>query len=81
MIRWHHGFNGHEFVQTLGDSGGLGRLVCCSPCGRRAGHSLATEQQQHFLQSLSTLLYYCFCFVFWFFWPQGVCDLSSLIRD
>ena len=57
MVRWHHRFSGHEFVQTLGDSGGLGRQVCCSPCGRRAGHILATEQQQHFLESLSILLH------------------------
>ena len=25
--------NGHEFEQTLGDSKGQGRLVCCSPRG------------------------------------------------
>ena len=57
MIRWHHRFNGHEFVQTLGDGGGQGSLVCCSPCGRRVGHSLATEQQQHFLEYLLNLLH------------------------
>ena len=57
MVRWHHGFSGHEFMQTLWDSGGLGRLVCCSPCGRRAGHILATEQQQRFLEPLSILLH------------------------
>ena len=22
MVRWHHGLNGHELEQTLGDSGG-----------------------------------------------------------
>ena len=22
MVRWHHQLNGHEFEQTLGDSGG-----------------------------------------------------------
>ena len=31
MVGWHHWLNGHEFVQTLGDSGGQGSLVCCSP--------------------------------------------------
>ena len=32
-MRWMNGvqFNGHEFVQTLGDSEGQGSLVCCSP--------------------------------------------------
>ena len=33
MVGWHHWFNGHEFVQTLGDSEGRGNLVCCSPWG------------------------------------------------
>ena len=23
MVGWHHQLNGHEFVQTLGDSGGM----------------------------------------------------------
>ena len=31
MVGWHHQLNGHEFEQTLGDSGGQGSLVCCSP--------------------------------------------------
>ena len=31
MIGWHHGLNGHDFEQTLGDSKGLGSLACCSP--------------------------------------------------
>ena len=29
--RWHHQLNGHEFVQTLGDSERQGSLVCYSP--------------------------------------------------
>ena len=29
----HHRLKGHEFEQTLGDSGGQRSLVCCSPCG------------------------------------------------
>ena len=33
MVRWHHQLNGHEFEQTLGDSGGQGSLACCSPWG------------------------------------------------
>jgi len=31
MVGWHHGLNGHEFEQALGDSGEQGNLVCCSP--------------------------------------------------
>ena len=30
MVVWHHGLNGHEFEQTLGDGEGQGSLVCCS---------------------------------------------------
>jgi len=30
MVGWHHWLNGLEFDQTLGDSEGQGRLVCCS---------------------------------------------------
>ena len=30
-FEWHHRFNGHEFEQTPGDSGGQGSLLCCSP--------------------------------------------------
>ena len=33
MVGWHHGLNGHEFEQTLGDSEGQGKLACCSPRG------------------------------------------------
>ena len=33
LTGWHHGLNGHEFEQTLGDSKGQGSLVCCSPWG------------------------------------------------
>ena len=31
MVEWHHRLSGHVFEQTLGDSEGLGGLVCCSP--------------------------------------------------
>ena len=35
MVGWHHRLSGHEFEQTLGESGGKGRLACCSPWGRK----------------------------------------------
>ena len=34
MVGWHHQLNGHEFEQTLEESG-QGSLVCCSPWGRK----------------------------------------------
>ena len=44
MVGWHHRFNGHEFEQTLGDSGGQGSLVCCSPWGcQESDMTRATE--------------------------------------
>ena len=48
-MRWsdRHEFeqlNGHEFEQTLGDSGGQRSLACCSPWGHRVGHGLVTKQ-------------------------------------
>ena len=36
MVGWHHGLNGHEFEQTLGDSGGHRSLVRGDPWGREA---------------------------------------------
>ena len=35
MVGWHHWLNGYEFEQTLGDSGGQGGLVYCSPWGHK----------------------------------------------
>ena len=35
MVGWHDRLNGHEFEQTLGDSGGQRSLACCSPWGRK----------------------------------------------
>ena len=35
MVGWHHGLDGHEFEQGLGDGEGQGSLVCCSPWGRK----------------------------------------------
>ena len=32
-------------LSKLGDSGGQGSLVCCSPWGHRVGQNLATEQK------------------------------------
>ena len=42
MTRGHYQLNGRELEQTLGDSGGQGSLVCCSPWDRK--ESDMTEQ-------------------------------------
>ena len=42
MVGWHDRLNGHEFEQAPGDGEGQGRLVCCSPWGRK--DSDTTEQ-------------------------------------
>ena len=35
-VGWHPWLDSHEFEQTVGGSEGQGRLVCCSPQGRKA---------------------------------------------
>ena len=35
MVWWHLQLNGHEFEQAPGYGEGQGRLVCCSPWGRK----------------------------------------------
>ena len=35
MDGWHHGLNGHEFEQALGNGDGQGSLACCSPWGHK----------------------------------------------
>ena len=35
MVRWHYWLNGHEFEQAPGGGEGQGKLVCCSPWGRK----------------------------------------------
>ena len=47
MVRWRRRLNGHEFEQTLGNSGGQRSLVCYSPWGSQTVvHDLVTEQQE-----------------------------------
>ena len=48
MVGWHHQLNGHEFVQTPGDSEEQGSLVCCMwPMGsQKVRHDWAAEQQE-----------------------------------
>ena len=44
MAGWLHWINGHEFVQTLGDSEGHGSLALHSMVSQRVRHNWATEQ-------------------------------------
>ena len=46
MAGWHHGLNGHEFDQTLGDAEGQRRLACCSPWGFKELDTTERQQQQ-----------------------------------
>ena len=56
MVGWHHLLNGHEFEQTPGDGEGWMVKAEAKPVmlqfmrSQRAGHELATEQQQWFFQ-------------------------------
>ena len=43
MFGWHHGLNGHEFEQIVGDSVGQGSVACFSP--QDGKESDMTEQQ------------------------------------
>ena len=52
MVGWHHRLNGHEFEQTLGDSGGQRSLACCSLWDHRVGQDIATEQVSEAYPSL-----------------------------
>ena len=61
MIEYHHQLNGHEFEQTLGDSGGQRSLVLQSMGSQRVGHNLLTEQQQSRIDMRDTL---CFTHLF-----------------
>ena len=35
MVGWYHRLNGHVFEQAPGVGEGEGRLLCCSPWGRK----------------------------------------------
>ena len=52
MAGQHHGCNGHELGQTLGDGEGQGGLVCCRPWGRKeldwAAEQPRVAQQQFY---------------------------------
>ena len=66
MVRQHHRFNGHDFEQSLGDSGVQRILGCSSPWGhKKVRHDLTTEKQQisimFTIMPWSWLFYYFTC--------------------
>ena len=64
----HHQVNGHEFEQTLEDSGEQWSLVCCCPWGCRVRHNLVTEQQQQLEHGVRTTA------------PSHICDLGHYLN-
>ena len=49
MVRWHHGLNGRESDQTLGDSEGQGSLTMGS---QRVGHDVGTVKEPCWLRKM-----------------------------
>ena len=71
MVGRHHRFNGHEFEQTPGDSGGQGGLACCNPWGHEESNTtwwLKNNFQVYFLNELISSEYS---------WQQFLGTLSS----
>ena len=53
LVGWHHWLNGPEFGQALGDRGGQGSLVCCSPWGcKESDTSEWLNNNNNFLQPI-----------------------------
>ena len=53
MVGWHHQPNGREFEQDLGDGEGQGRLVCCSPWGRKESDTTLCDPMDYSLPGSS----------------------------
>ena len=53
VVAWLHGFNGHEFEQTLGDSEGQGSLAFCSSWGCRKSDRIEPLNNNNNTQSTS----------------------------
>ena len=45
IVRQHHRLDGYEFEKILGDGGGQGSLVCCSPRGHKESDTAAAQQR------------------------------------
>ena len=60
MVEWHHGLNGHEFEQALGDGEGQGSLAYCCPLSHK--DSDTTERLNNNKEHLVNFLVPCFRF-------------------
>ena len=69
MVRQRHQLDGHEFEQTLRDSGEERSLASCSPWDHRVRHDFATEQQQS-LPGKHQIAFSCFPFIYPHIVPQ-----------
>ena len=52
MVRYHHWLNGHEFEQTMGDSGQRS-LACCTPWGHKESDTVLCLNNKFSAQGLS----------------------------
>ena len=73
MVRQHHQLNGHEFEQTLEDSGRQKSLACCSPWDCRVKYNVTFQDIElqvgdFFLYSSTSTVLFC-------------CLLTSIISD
>ena len=55
MVGWHHRLNGHEFQQTLWESGGQRSLACFSPWGRKESDTTWRPNKSSILPMVSIL--------------------------
>ena len=56
MVGWHHGLNGHEFEQTMGDGEGQQSQACCSPWGCRVRHNLMTNNNNTSIENTESVM-------------------------
>ena len=64
---WHHQLYGHEFEQAPDADDEQGKMVCCSPWGRRVRHDWMTERKY----MTQKILKFCF--------PYSVCNVLYYI--
>ena len=69
MPGWQHWLNGHEFVQTLGDTEGQGSLVCCSSWGPKSWTQLSNWTTTATIVHLLCTRWFTFYYIF----PSDTC--------
>ena len=61
MVGWHHRLYEHEFEQAPGDGEGQGRLVCCSPWGRKELDMTERLNNNYICIPTCEYIYVCVC--------------------